>query len=190
MLKVLDTTTETEETPATPTLDDLAREGARPSELLRCLGRPLRRAVRPRRRRAAAGRPVHRRPGSQHPAHPRRHAGGRRAERLGRLLAADGPVRRHLRPPLQPVHAVGPERRALLRTVELHLGSVGANAMAWHPWDEKHTDSLEDFRYTFIIGEGLRARSPAGQGSEVVLGCEILNRMTALGRPVSYRIGR
>ena len=29
MLKVLDTTTETEETPAPPTLDDLAREGAR-----------------------------------------------------------------------------------------------------------------------------------------------------------------
>ena len=29
MLKVLDTTTETEETPATPTLDDVAREGAR-----------------------------------------------------------------------------------------------------------------------------------------------------------------
>ena len=46
------------------------------------------------------------------------------------------------------------------------------------------------FRYTSIIGDGLRARSPAGQGSEVVLGCAILNRMTALGRPVSYRIGR
>ena len=46
------------------------------------------------------------------------------------------------------------------------------------------------FRDTSIIGAGLRARSPAGQGSEVVLGCEILNRMTALGRPVSYRIGR
>ena len=29
-----------------------------------------------------------------------------------------------------------------------------------------------------------------GRGVEVVLGCEILNRMTALGRPVSYRIGR
>ena len=54
----------------------------------------------------------------------------------------------------------------------------------------ENTDFLEDFRYTSIIGEGLRARSPAGQGSEVVLGCEILNRMTALGRPVSYRIGR
>ena len=45
------------------------------------------------------------------------------------------------------------------------------------------------FRYTSIIGDGLRARSSAGQGSEVVLGCEILNRMTALGRPASYRIG-
>ncbi len=46
------------------------------------------------------------------------------------------------------------------------------------------------FRYKSIIGEGLRARSPAGQGSEVVLGREILNRMTNLGRPASYRIGR
>ena len=41
------------------------------------------------------------------------------------------------------------------------------------------------FRDTSIIGDGLRARSPAGQGSEVVLGCAILNRMTELGRPVS-----
>ena len=44
--------------------------------------------------------------------------------------------------------------------------------------------------WSFEAGDGLRARSPAGQGSEVVLGCEILNRMTELGRPVSYRIGR
>ena len=46
------------------------------------------------------------------------------------------------------------------------------------------------FRYKSIIGDGLRAWSPTGQGSEVVLGCEILNRMIDLGRPVSYRIGR
>ena len=32
-----------------------------------------------------------------------------------------------------------------------------------------------------IIGDGLRARSLAGQGSEAVLGCAILNRMAALG---------
>ncbi len=46
------------------------------------------------------------------------------------------------------------------------------------------------FRYKLIVGDGLRARSPAGQESEVVLGCDILNRMTDLGRPVSYSIGR
>ena len=46
------------------------------------------------------------------------------------------------------------------------------------------------FRFKSIIGDGLRARGPAGQAREVVLGCEILNRLTALGRPVSYRIGR
>ena len=46
------------------------------------------------------------------------------------------------------------------------------------------------FRYKSIIGDGLLARSPAGRGSEAVLGCEILNRMTDLGRPVSYRIVR
>ena len=46
------------------------------------------------------------------------------------------------------------------------------------------------FRDTSIIGEGLRTRSPARQGSAVVLGCAILNRMTALGRPVSSRLGR
>ena len=46
------------------------------------------------------------------------------------------------------------------------------------------------FRYTSIIGDGLRACSPAGRGTEVVLACNILNQMTGLGRPMSYRIGR
>ena len=46
------------------------------------------------------------------------------------------------------------------------------------------------FRYTSIIGAGLRACSPAGRGTEVVLACNILNQMTGLGRPMSYRIGR
>ena len=45
-------------------------------------------------------------------------------------------------------------------------------------------------RYKSIIGDGLRACSPAGRGTEVVLACNILNQMTGLGRPMSYRIGR
>ena len=40
------------------------------------------------------------------------------------------------------------------------------------------------------IGDGLRARSRAGQQTESALACNILNRMTELGRPASYRIGR
>ena len=46
------------------------------------------------------------------------------------------------------------------------------------------------FRYKSIIGDGLRARSRAGQQTESALACNILNRLTELGRPASYRIGR
>ena len=46
------------------------------------------------------------------------------------------------------------------------------------------------FRYKSIIGDGLRACSPAGRGTAVVLACSILNQMTGLGRPISYRIDR
>ena len=41
-----------------------------------------------------------------------------------------------------------------------------------------------------IIGNGLRGCSPAGRATEVVLVCNILDQMTGLGRPMSYRIGR
>jgi len=46
------------------------------------------------------------------------------------------------------------------------------------------------FRYKSIIGDSLHARSPAGQGTETVLACNILNQMTQRGRPASYAIGR
>ena len=46
------------------------------------------------------------------------------------------------------------------------------------------------FRYKSIIGDSLRACSPSGRGTEVDLACNILNQMTVLGRPMSYRIGR
>ena len=46
------------------------------------------------------------------------------------------------------------------------------------------------FRYKSIIGDGLRARSPAGQGTEAILACNLLNQMTQRGRPASYAVGR
>ncbi len=45
------------------------------------------------------------------------------------------------------------------------------------------------FRYKSIIGDRLRARHPKAQKAEAVIACNILNGMTALGRPASYAIG-
>ena len=84
----------------------------------------------------------------------------------------------------------GPRSPARDRTIQL-VKTLGRRR--WKQASGYHRQGRVEnafFRYKSIIGDGLRARSPAGQGSEVVLGCEILNRMTALGRPVSYRIGR
>ena len=46
------------------------------------------------------------------------------------------------------------------------------------------------FRYKSIIGGGLRARSLAGRVTEAVIACNVLNQMTARGRPESYSVGR
>ena len=46
------------------------------------------------------------------------------------------------------------------------------------------------FRYTSIIGDGLRARTPGGRTVEAQLACNMLNAMTDMGRPASYAVGR
>jgi len=45
------------------------------------------------------------------------------------------------------------------------------------------------FRYKTILGGRLRARDPAGQVVEARVACNILNRMTELGRPESFAVG-
>ena len=44
------------------------------------------------------------------------------------------------------------------------------------------------FRYKSIIGDRLRARHPNSQEAEALIACNILNRMTELGRPESFAI--
>ena len=61
-------------------------------------------------------------------------------------------------------------------------------SLAWEHEAERHV--VDDYLLAIDHLDARLVRSPVGQGSEVVLGCEILNRMTALGRPASYRIGR
>ena len=45
------------------------------------------------------------------------------------------------------------------------------------------------FRYKSIIGGRLRARHAMAQETEAAIACNILNRMTELGRPASFAIG-
>ena len=46
------------------------------------------------------------------------------------------------------------------------------------------------FRYKTIIGGSLRARRRGGQETETVIACNVLNKMTAMGRPDSYAISQ
>jgi len=45
------------------------------------------------------------------------------------------------------------------------------------------------YRYKRIVGGQMRARSWDGQKTEAWVGCRILNTMTALGMPDSYKAG-
>jgi len=61
----------------------------------------------------------------------------------------------------------------------------------WKQQSGYHRRSLAEtlmFRYKQIIGDKRRARGWAHQQVESRLGCAILNRMTHLGRPDSYKV--
>ena len=84
----------------------------------------------------------------------------------------------------------GPRSPARDRTITV-VKQLGRRR--WEKTSGYHRQSRVDntfFRDKSIIGDGLRARSPAGQGSEVVLGCEILNESDDRPRPtrvISHR---
>jgi len=44
------------------------------------------------------------------------------------------------------------------------------------------------FRYKSVLGGGLKARNSIAQTREAMIGCHILNRMAALGRPASSAV--
>jgi hypothetical protein len=45
------------------------------------------------------------------------------------------------------------------------------------------------FRYKSTIGDRLRSRCSKAREAEALIACNILNRMTALGRSASYAVG-
>ena len=95
-------------------------------------------------------------------------------------------------PPTRTAHVsrYGPRSGARDRTI---LAVKERGRRRWKKTSGYHGQARVEnafFRYKSIIGDSLRACSPAGRGTEVVLACNILNQMTGLGRPMSYRIGR
>ncbi len=45
------------------------------------------------------------------------------------------------------------------------------------------------FRYKSILGQRMRSRTFSSQRVEVSLACKILNTMTSLGMPDSFKVG-
>ena len=84
----------------------------------------------------------------------------------------------------------GPRSSARDRTIK-KVKEIGRRR--WKKASASHQQARVEHafvRYKSIFGGALRARSPAGQVAEALVACNVLNQMTALGRPDSYAIGR
>ncbi|MDA1092462.1 MAG: IS5 family transposase [Acidobacteria bacterium] len=91
-------------------------------------------------------------------------------------------------PPCRPAQLIATPSAAM-RQRNRNLRSIRKRGRRrWHRESGYSRRSLVEtamFRFKHIVGRGLRARSMAGQQAEAVLGCRILNQMTALGMPDS-----
>ena len=72
-----------------------------------------------------------------------------------------------------------------------HLAMIARHGrMGWQRRSGYNRRSLVEtamFRYKTIIGRRLRARTLPNQRTEAKIGCNVLDRMTALGMPTSVR---
>ena len=84
----------------------------------------------------------------------------------------------------------GPRSSARDRTITriIKIGRRRWKKEAGYPRQARVENAF--FRYKSIIGGTLRARSPGWRVTEAVLACNVLNQMTDVGRPESYRIDR
>jgi hypothetical protein len=92
------------------------------------------------------------------------------------------------RPLGRPSTSVQPHRRSDPRPDAL---VHGFGRREWHTHSGYSKRSLVEntmYRYKTIIGRSMRSRTFDGQQAEVQLACGILNTMTRLGMPDSYRV--
>lgn len=73
-----------------------------------------------------------------------------------------------------------------------HLAAIAKHGrMSWQRGSGYNRRSLAETgvcRYKAIIGRRLHARTLPSQRTEAKIGCNVLNRMTRLGMPVSVRV--
>ena len=73
-----------------------------------------------------------------------------------------------------------------------HVAAIAKHGrMGWQRRSGYNCRSLAEtavYRYKNIVGRRLRARTLPNQRTEAKIGCNLLNRMTRLGMPVSVRI--
>ena len=83
-----------------------------------------------------------------------------------------------------------PRSRARYRTIRM-VTNMGRRR--WKKETGYHRQARVEnafFRYKSILGDRLRGRTRVAQDVESVLACNVLNRMTELGRPQSFAIAR
>jgi hypothetical protein len=89
------------------------------------------------------------------------------------------------------ITAVAGETTASQR--DKHLTTIAEQGrMSWQRssgYDRRSLVETAMFRYKTVIGRRLHARTLPNQRTEAKVGCNVLNRMTGLGMPVSARIG-
>ena len=84
-----------------------------------------------------------------------------------------------------PDEAMTTQRKAHVAAIAKH------GRMGWQRRSGYNRRSLAEtgvYRYKNIIGRRLRARTLPNQRTEAKIGCNLLNRMTRLGMPISVRI--
>jgi hypothetical protein len=85
-----------------------------------------------------------------------------------------------------------PRPSAALKERNRNIRSIGRlGRREWHTQSGYSRRSMVEnaiYRYKTIIGRGMRSRTLAGQRVEVQLACTVLNTITRLGMPDSYRV--
>jgi hypothetical protein len=107
-------------------------------------------------------------------------------------LTYDAVAERHPGAVIIPPRSTAVQSAAAATQRDRHIATIGKRGRTgWRRSSGYSRRSLVEaamYRYKAIVGRRLHARTPPNQRTEAKIGCNVLNRMTSLGMPVSVRI--